>query len=746
MRKLITLLGILAISTIAYAASYTTYYSLYKPAQGDRNWGTQINANFDTIDTTLYAKADSSDVDADLALKVDLADVGVADGVASLGSDGKVPSAQLPSSLTGALVYSGVLDASGGAYPGSPSQGDYYVISVAGTIDGTGYDIGDWAVYNGSSWDKIDNSASSSGFTDSGIYVTLLTPTDNVGLGTTAPTSKLQVVGTVTATAFSGALTGAVTGNASTSTALAANGSNCSAGEYPLGVDASGAVESCTDATTEIDSAITTHNAVTSAHSATSTNTASRIVLRDASGAFSAGVISASLSGNATTATSLASNPTDCSAGQYASSIDAAGNLTCATPAGTISGLTTNYVTKATSATAIGNSLIYDNGTNVGIGSTSPTQKLEVVGTIKATAFSGNASTATALAANGTNCTTGTYPLGVDASGNAESCEAVTGVDLTALDQGVYFDSSNVYDIGDSTNRVGEIHVEGGIYGYGSGINYFASNVGIGSTVPQGALDVNGAIYGTTFFGNGAYLTGISAGSANPTANSVPKSTGSSLVDSTLYDVNGNVGIGSTTPRGLLDVKGTTKQTFIDGYIYEGGTATLQQVQHQIYAIANSASVPILGINNNSNAGIINFYSNASGDGEIRIKNSAGTTKFTLNSNGVSHFAGGNVGIGTTTAGTALLEVGTTGQLKVSSTGGLTMGGTGGLTISDTTAAGSCTSSASTTCTATVRSGCNPVCSQTTSVSTTLRCSVATTTLTCTFGTSGTNTCNFVCF
>ena len=49
---------------------------------------------------------------------------------------------------------------------------------------------------------------------------------------------------------------------ATAATALAANGGNCNAGEYPLGVDASGATESCTDATTEIDSAISTHLAV----------------------------------------------------------------------------------------------------------------------------------------------------------------------------------------------------------------------------------------------------------------------------------------------------------------------------------------------------------------------------------------------------------------------------------------------------------------------------------------------------
>src|ERR1051325_8998279 len=39
---------------------------------------------------------------------------------------------------------------------------------------------------------------------------------------------------------------GSSTGVATTATALAANGSNCSAGQFPLGVDASGAAESCT--------------------------------------------------------------------------------------------------------------------------------------------------------------------------------------------------------------------------------------------------------------------------------------------------------------------------------------------------------------------------------------------------------------------------------------------------------------------------------------------------------------------
>jgi hypothetical protein len=59
--------------------------------------------------------------------------------------------------------------------------------------------------------------------------------------GTTPKISLTKSTGTVTATTFAGALTG----NASTATALASNGTNCPAGQSPLGVDASGNAEGC---------------------------------------------------------------------------------------------------------------------------------------------------------------------------------------------------------------------------------------------------------------------------------------------------------------------------------------------------------------------------------------------------------------------------------------------------------------------------------------------------------------------
>ena len=58
---------------------------------------------------------------------------------------------------SGAVNYKGTWDASTGVYPTGPVKGDYYIVNVAGTISGTYYGVGDWMVYDGTVWDKIDN-------------------------------------------------------------------------------------------------------------------------------------------------------------------------------------------------------------------------------------------------------------------------------------------------------------------------------------------------------------------------------------------------------------------------------------------------------------------------------------------------------------------------------------------------------------------------------------------------------------
>lgn len=58
---------------------------------------------------------------------------------------------------SGVLRYAGSWDASSGSYPTTPVLGDFYKVSVAGTVSGIDYSVGDQIIYNGSGWDKIDN-------------------------------------------------------------------------------------------------------------------------------------------------------------------------------------------------------------------------------------------------------------------------------------------------------------------------------------------------------------------------------------------------------------------------------------------------------------------------------------------------------------------------------------------------------------------------------------------------------------
>lgn len=81
-------------------------------------------------------------------------------------------------------------------------------------------------------------------------------PTVGYITATTTTASRLPFASStgITATNFWGSLIGNVTGNVSgTAGSLASNGGNCTAGNFPLGVDASGAVETCTDAWTEAE-------------------------------------------------------------------------------------------------------------------------------------------------------------------------------------------------------------------------------------------------------------------------------------------------------------------------------------------------------------------------------------------------------------------------------------------------------------------------------------------------------------
>lgn len=90
-------------------------------------------------------------------------EMGVALGVATLDGAAKIPLAQIPDTVVGAVDYQGTWNASTNS-PNlgslSPSKGDYYVVSADGTtsLGGiTDWKTGDWAIYNGAVWQKVDN-------------------------------------------------------------------------------------------------------------------------------------------------------------------------------------------------------------------------------------------------------------------------------------------------------------------------------------------------------------------------------------------------------------------------------------------------------------------------------------------------------------------------------------------------------------------------------------------------------------
>jgi hypothetical protein len=152
-------------------------------------------------------------------------DAGAALGVATLDATGKVPVSELPAAVLGALSYQGTWDASTNTPTLTSSvgtKGYYYVVSVAGSTNLNGitdWQVGDWAVYNGTAWQKVDNTdavTSVNGYTGTVVLTAAdvsavpytgatgavdlnaksLTNVSNLGIGTTTvPTISMRAVG-----------------------------------------------------------------------------------------------------------------------------------------------------------------------------------------------------------------------------------------------------------------------------------------------------------------------------------------------------------------------------------------------------------------------------------------------------------------------------------------------------------------------------------------------------------------------
>jgi len=116
--------------------------------------------------------------------------------------------------VSGALVYQGTWDAltnNPTLTSGVGTKGYYYVVSIAGTtnLDGiTDWQVGDWAVFNGTVWQKVDNSEItyvSNVATGTGLTGGPITSTGTISIANTAVTAAsygaADTVGTFTVNA-----------------------------------------------------------------------------------------------------------------------------------------------------------------------------------------------------------------------------------------------------------------------------------------------------------------------------------------------------------------------------------------------------------------------------------------------------------------------------------------------------------------------------------------------------------------
>ena len=141
--------------------------------------------------------AEIDDLQTALDGKVDDSEKGVANGVATLDVNGKVVLTQIPDSILGQLQYVGTHNFSTGM-PTATEKGQYWIASSSGN----GYNTGDWAVYNGTTFDKVDNTDAVASVAGKIGVVTL--DKNDVGLGNvdnTADVNKAVLSATKLATA-----------------------------------------------------------------------------------------------------------------------------------------------------------------------------------------------------------------------------------------------------------------------------------------------------------------------------------------------------------------------------------------------------------------------------------------------------------------------------------------------------------------------------------------------------------------
>lgn len=274
--------------------------------------------------------------------------------------------------------------------------------------------------------------------------------------------------------------------------------------------------------------------------------------------------------------------------------------------------------------------------------------------------WTGNAGTATALASNGTNCSAGSYPLGVDASGNSENCTVASAGTVTGV--------TGTWPIISSGGATPAISYAGfgttSDTGIGNNLILYTSNTGIVKGVASSSLSLpNTALQNST-------ISGVSLGS-NLNSLSV-----SGSITGTSY--NGSAAVSNWA----LNMANTNSWTALQNFQYSSstiyssflnasttflnaGSITVATTSAGCAAFMSSGLLVSTGVacGSGSGGGIQDPFTHpAAGQSAttslMQLFGQASTSQFTATSSAYLATVAGGVGIGTTTVSKLLYVYG----------------------------------------------------------------------------------------
>ena len=303
--------------------------------------------------------------------------------------------------------------------------------------------------------------------------------------------------------------------------------------------------------------------------------------------------------------------------------------------------------------------VVVDKSGNVGVGIASPTSKLDVAGTINATAIKTITLNVTDTTYFGTQAVTN-----IDASGN------IVGLGNLTINNSVFFVNRDDEKVGIGTMNPSEkLNVSGnvGVSGNVTAV-YFKGNGSLLTDIDDTNASQNYGYNGSAWIGLRTTPEGILKIKVNDSdymLNNGDTATGDYTFDSgTLFidSSNNRIGIGTTTPTTALDVAGTINATMVNATaIYQGAN----QVLDASSTVGNTTAEIWVVVDNETFARLTGFSGENITSGSVAdarvvddltiASSKAINTTGGLNVSG-SAYIGGNIGIGTTTP-THKLEV-----------------------------------------------------------------------------------------